>query len=90
MGPSRPRELLIGASLVSIEGFLVELQPVPVTMPIITPGPVRMHEYRIRSHNLCIRTALAQRYQLLITNLINRTCMHPSGITTVITVGKVS
>ena len=41
MGPRRPRELLIGASLVSIEGFLVELQPVPVTMPIITPGPVR-------------------------------------------------
>ena len=40
MGPRRPRELLIGASLVSIEGFLVELQPVPVTMPIITPGPV--------------------------------------------------
>jgi hypothetical protein len=40
VGPRRPRELLIGASLVSIEGFLVELQPVPVTLPIITPGPV--------------------------------------------------
>ena len=41
MGPRRPRELLIGASLVSIEGFLVELQPVPVILPIITPGPVQ-------------------------------------------------
>ena len=36
----RGRELLIGALLVSIEDFLVELQRVPASMPKIIAGPV--------------------------------------------------